>query len=59
MEVNPKTIGHADAGPSITIQRGHALTINENFWQSADPGPSITLWSIGTSVGQSFSFSFR
>jgi hypothetical protein len=58
MEVNPKTITLADAGPSITIQRGHSLTINESFWQSADPGPSITLWSIGTKVGQSFAPSY-
>lgn len=57
IEVNPKSISHADAGPNITIRRGHKLGVEETFFQSDYPGPSITLLSIGTKIAQSFALS--
>lgn len=54
IEVNPKTVSHDDAGPGVTIRRGHTLQISEEFYQSAYPGPSILVASIGTRVAQSF-----
>ena len=54
MEVNPKSISHADVGPDITIRRGHQLEIEEDFAVAAYPGPSILIFTQGTRVGQSF-----
>ncbi len=54
IEVNPKSISHADVGPDITIRRGHELKVEEDFFAGAYPGPSILVASIGTRVAQSF-----
>ncbi len=54
IEVNPKSISHADVGPGITIRRGHTLEIEENFASGAYPGPSILVASLGTRIAQSF-----
>lgn len=54
IEVNPKSIAHADVGPDITIRRGHTLEIEESFASGANPGPSILIATIGTMIAQSF-----
>ena len=54
IEVNPKSIVHADVGPNITIRRGHTLEVEETFYAGAYPGPSILVASLGTRIAQSF-----
>ncbi len=54
IEVNPKSVSHDDAGPDVTIRRGHQLDIEETFYASAYPGPSILIATVGTQVAQSF-----
>ena len=54
IEVNPKSVAHDDAGPNVTIRRGHQLEIEENFAEGAYPGPSILIATVGTRVAQSW-----
>ncbi len=54
IEVNPKVVSHDDAGPDVTIRRGHKLEVEETFFRSDYPGPSILVASLGTMVAQSF-----
>lgn len=54
IEVKPKSINNAPAGPAVTIRRGHELKVDGNFARADFPGPEITIYTIGTKVAQSF-----
>ena len=53
IEATPGDIVSAAAGPSVTVEKGHYLKIEENT-QLERPGSTVTLWSRGTILAQQF-----